>query len=410
MYRPADAPGSSQAEAARPGTDARAPEDEDGTNEEVMTARDTDVSPGETAGPGTPSSGGGGVGVVRRASGSVWSSGGDHGAAGASVGGRGGWPGGGGPGSAVNGSDGTDTDEEMRATHACLDIPVDEEVWSGSISSSGQTVEVAVEPGDSYYLVTQGTIRFSETGVQDGLRRWHDEHESCEPFCVGCDPLLQSIALTVDDSQPSWLQECPLQHTHVFLTRATGRVLSLRLGDKCLWCSDPYADNAGELSAWLYRANGADELVARDANGRRLGVDVGQAHVTHTLGLRTESAQGVCYGPNDASGDASDYIRAVGWHAGAEDVHIVEITGSAVSVGGVEVDYLSQFDHPQARITAIDPLVEFECEDWTLLRYDRGAHRAVAKLAGCGQPVVARLADEYGDLKGQIRLTLFAPP
>lgn len=295
---------------------------------------------------------------------------------------------------------------DERRMHACLDIPIDAEVWSGELLAQRDPLSIAVEPGVDYYLVTRGVFRYSETGRQDGLRRWHEVYDFHEPVCVGCGVAeFEPYTLLADGAAPPWLQECLLEHIHVSLVRASAPTLSLRLSDDCGSCEDPYSDNVGGLAVALYRADGDDPLLARDRPGLRLGVEVGPSHETKWLGLDEAFAKLVYVAGKDHE---SFYQRHAAWTVEPADQWLVEVSGSAIVSAGVEVDPVAEIDHLQAGVTPVELPVRFECDATQLLAHDSSSHRAVVSLRGCGTQIVARLSDAYPHFIGQLRMTLFS--
>lgn len=269
----------------------------------------------------------------------------------------------------------------------CLGAFPDKPVWSGRVPASTIPVDVEVTPG-TYIVVARGRFRFSGTGHQDAMRRWHEPFAPAssvsrfEPKCTGCDfdPSFRTWSFLVNDAVPEFLRECPFRHASAHLARTHRDRLTLQIRDNIT------DDNAGDLEITVHAVAEADPRAGAEPPGQRLG---------HAVGARVGQK------------DLDSFVSEVAWDAEGE-AFLVELTGLGATAPGVEQDALYRWDfrngqaHPAA-------LVEFRCREVRPVAMRPVAHRYLVAVSDCGGPLAARLAPQT-EILGRIRMSAFTRP
>jgi hypothetical protein len=243
----------------------------------------------------------------------------------------------------------------MTAEELCFGITIGPRLMEYRVAATTDAPVRLEIPADGcpHLLLTRGAFRYSSTGVQDALRRWHEPGEDNDPACVSCELTEDEarVSFTIDGLARRPLLECPFQSTYIHGVPDDARVVDVAIHDATLSGQDPYADNSGELLVSVHRLSRSSPIVTRDAVGVRLGSPVGEWVGGHWAGIEPlgdeltallVAAKLLQVNPFDVITFTAPQVMV---SARDTDEFLVEVSGIAGLGAGFELDAEHIWDH-----------------------------------------------------------------
>jgi hypothetical protein len=268
-------------------------------------------------------------------------------------------------------------------------------------ATTGLSVHFEIpDDGCAYVLLTRGSFQFSATGFQDALRRWHEPMGETDPACVSCELTSQEakVSFVIDGRARKPAIECPFHNVYVHVLESDIRGFDVAIHDSSFASGNAYADNSGGLTASLHRLPPSAALVARDAEGLRLGSPVGDAVADTWVGAEPtgDDLAAFLLAVKALGGDPFSLITftepEVLSVAAEHEEFIVEVSGLATLGNGQELDPGQAWDTVQKTWAELKvPVVDFAPCRRVGAVADPFSHRYLYRVTGCQGTLAASL-------------------